>query len=192
MKKDILVNGVIVGSYDATGNDLEDIKAVDEWLKEKGIHEEGSQRDQMHGQANAFAHVANDLYKKGLSKSPFDGKCVSPFVVNATFSIELYLKTIHFSYGNKIRGHHLGALFKDMPKQGIEHYLQASEDIKHKYDLKRTTDIQECLEYISKAFEEWRYIYEYNEIGIQTSEIRFVLHVSHEASCRVYESTKKT
>jgi hypothetical protein len=192
VKKDVLVNGILVGSHETTGDHLADIKAIDSWLKEKGIHEEVTKRDQMHGQANAFAHVANDLYKKGLSKSPFDGKCVAPFIVNAAFSIELYLKTIHFSYGNKIRGHHLAALFKGMPKQGKAHFHAAAEATSHIYDLQRTTNIQECLANINKAFEEWRYIYEHNEIGVQTSEIRFVLHASHEACCRVYESTKKT
>ena len=63
------------------------------------------------GQANAFAEVSNGLYKRDLKNPPFKGSSVPTFEVNASFSIELYLKTIHDVYGNKIRGHHLSIIF---------------------------------------------------------------------------------
>lgn len=91
VKKDILLNGIVVGEHDATGNNLEDAKAVQAILKEKGLYQETTTNDAMFNQANAFATIANDLYKKDLRKSPIKGISISPFIVNAAFSIELYL-----------------------------------------------------------------------------------------------------
>lgn len=111
VKKDIILNGIIVGSYDATDDNEKDMEAVREFLKEKGLHKEVTKNDAMYGQANAFAEVANGLYKRDLKNPPFKGSSVPTFEVNASFSIELYLKTIHDVYGNKIRGHHLSIIF---------------------------------------------------------------------------------
>tara|TARA_R110002111_G_scaffold260216_1_gene331302 strand:+ start:1218 stop:1337 length:120 start_codon:yes stop_codon:yes gene_type:complete len=37
-KKDILLNGIVVGALDATGDNLEDAKAVETLLKEQGLY----------------------------------------------------------------------------------------------------------------------------------------------------------
>ena len=192
VKKDILVNGIVVGEHDATGNNLEDAKAVQAILKEKGLYQEVTTNDAMFNQANAFAAVANDLYKRDLKRSPFKGISVSPFVVNAVFSIELYLKAIHNAYGNKIKGHHLVSIYKGMPKKGKEHFLRAANDIRPRYQLYEGEDIHSCLESLNKSFEQWRYLYEHNELGTELQSIRYTMHTSHEACCRVRESAKKT
>ena len=44
----------------------------------------------------------------------------------------------------------------------------------------------------NKAFEQWRYLYEYDGIGTELQSIRYTMHVSHEACCRVRECIKKT
>lgn len=192
VKKNILLNGVIVGSHESSGNDEKDIEAVRAFLKEKGLHKEVTTNDAMYGQANAFAEVANELYKKNLRKSPYQGSSVPPFVVNAVFSIELYLKAIHDAYSNKIRGHHLSKLYKAMPKKGKEHFINAANDIRHLYKLKEGADIHTCLESLSKSFEQWRYIYEHDRMNTEVQSIRYAMHVSHEACCRARESVRKT
>ena len=191
-KKDILLNGVIVGSYNTTGDNEKDIIAVREFLKKKGLYKEVTLNDAMYGQANAFAEVANNLYENNLKISPYKGSSVPPFIVNAVFSIELYLKTIHDAYGNKIKGHHLVSIYKDMPKKGKDFFTIASNDIKHLYKLKTGADIHTCLESLNKAFEQWRYLYEHDHIGTELQSIRYAMHVSHEVCCRVRESIKKT
>ncbi|MGH1429556.1 MAG: hypothetical protein ACRBB4_00395 [Neptuniibacter sp.] len=192
MKKDILLNGVVVGSHEATGDTVKDAEAVQEILKQKGLYKEVTINDAMYGQANSFAEVANTIYNNDLKKSPFKGGSTAPFVVNAVFSIELYLKTIHHAYGNKARGHHLANLYKGMPKKGKAHFLKASDDIRHLYKLEIGSDIHTCLDSLNKAFEEWRYLYEHNRIGIELQSIRYTMHVSHEACCRVREDVNKT
>jgi len=87
VKKDILVNGIVVGEHDATGDNREDAKAVQTILKEKGLHQEVTTNDAMFNQANAFAAVANNLYKTDLKKPPFKGISVSPFVVKGSTQI---------------------------------------------------------------------------------------------------------
>jgi hypothetical protein len=189
-RKDILLNGVVVGSYDSTGDALEDVKICEEILKEKGLYRETTTNDAMFNQANAFATVSQSLYDGGLKKSPFKGVNVAPFVVNATFSIELYLKAIHNAYGNTIRGHNLAALYKGMPKKGKEHFISAAADVRRYYHLEEGADIYLCLDSLSRAFEEWRYLWENNGIGTEIQSIRYTMHVSHEACCRVRESVK--
>lgn len=73
VKKDILLNGIVVGEHDATGDNLEDAKAVQAILKEKGLYQKVTTNDVMFNQANAFAAVANDLYNRDLKKSPVKG-----------------------------------------------------------------------------------------------------------------------
>ena len=186
------MNGIIVGSYDATDDNEKDMEAVREFLKEKGLHKEVTKNDAMYGQANAFAEVASGLYKRDLKNPPFKGSSVPTFVVNASFSIELYLKTIHDVYGNKIRGHHLSIIFKEMPKKGKEYFLSAANDIRSLYKLKEESDIDTCVELLNKAFEQWRYLYEYERIDTEIQSIRYTMHVAHEACVRVRKSVKKT
>jgi hypothetical protein len=155
------------------------------------LHQEVTTNDAMFNQANAFAAVANNLYKTDLKKPPFKGISVSPFVVNAVFSIELYLKTIHNVYGNTIKGHHLVSIYKGMPKKGKEHFISAANDVRHHYQLYEGADIHTCLESLNKAFEQWRYLFEHNEIGTELQSIRYTMHTSHEACCRVRDSAKK-
>lgn len=192
MKKDILVNGVVVGSHEATGDIEKDIAAVDAFLKEKGLKKDISTAEAMHGGANSFANVAKDIYEKGLKKSPFHGPSLSPFIVNATFSIELYLKAIHAQLGQMKKGHHLANLYKSLPNKAKQHFVESANSVRPFYKLENGVDIHVCLTALSKAFEQWRYFYEYNGISIELQSIRYTMHVSHEACCRVMESAKGT
>jgi hypothetical protein len=189
-KKDILLNGIVVGEHEATGDIREDAIAVQAILKDKGLYQEVSTNDAMFNQANSFATVATDLYKRDLKVSPFKGVSVAPFIVNAVFSIELYLKAIHNAYGNKIKGHHLASIYKGMPKKGKDHFISAANDVRKLYQLPEGSDIHSCLEDLNKAFEQWRYLYEHNEMTTEFQSIRYTMHTSYEACCRVRESEK--
>jgi hypothetical protein len=183
--KEILFNGVLVGTHQSTGDYKKDAEYVHFFLKEIGLVQTVSLSDQIFRQANSFAKVANAIYDNDLKKSPYNGHSICPFVVNATFSIELYLKAIHDFYGRKIRGHHLANLYSKLPNNGKLHYLNAAKDIRSKYELAKDTDISSCLESLSYTFENWRYIYEHNHLETELQSIRYTLHVSFEASCRV-------
>ncbi len=189
--KDILLNGEVVGSYESPGDYQKDFELVQAFLRQKGLLKEVTVNDSMYGQANSFARVANELYEKGLKTSPYKGDCVSPFVVNAVFSVELYLKTIHNVYGNNVRGHHLANIYKEIPDRGKVHVDSAAIDVRGQYNLSAGTDIQSCLDTLSKAFEEWRYLYEQNRISTEVQSIRYTMHVAHEACCRARSDVVK-
>lgn len=110
-----MLNGVVVGSQMASGDHAKDAAAEQAILKEKGLLQETSRNDLMYCQANGFAEVAFNIYNNGLKESASKGGGTAPFLVNATFSIELSAKTIHDAYGNKDRGYHLISLYKGMP-----------------------------------------------------------------------------
>lgn len=191
VKKDIILNGVIVGSHNSTGDNEKDIHDVREFLKTKGLYKEITINDSMYGQANSFAEVAKNLYETHLKKSPIHGSSIAPFVVNASFSVELYLKTIHNAYGNTIKGHHLSSIYKNMPRKGKDLFLAAAQDIYHLYAHAPESDIFTSLESMSKAFEQWRYIFEHERLNIEMQSIRYTMHVAHEACCRVRESIQQ-
>lgn len=192
VKKDILLNGILVGSYEAAGDNQKDAEAAMEILNKKGLLKEVTENDAMYGQANSFAEVANSIYNNGLKKSPYKGSSTAPFVVNAAFSIELYLKTIHNAYSNKIKGHNLAILYKNIPEKGKEIFISASNDVRPLYQLEADADIHSCLESLSNAFEKWRYLYEHNRISTELQSIRYTMNVSFEACSRVRDYINKT
>lgn len=184
-KKDILFNGTVVGSYEATDDEERDAANVYEFLMEKGFIKEVQRHAQIHGQADAFAEVANEIYAKGLSASPYKGTSAPPFVVNATFSIELYLKAVLHFYGQKAWGHHLGELFEKLSPEGKAIFEQAASDVRHLYKLEPGATYAIILQALGKAFEHWRYIFEKEAARVEIQAIRYAMHVSHEASCRI-------
>jgi hypothetical protein len=191
-KKAVLLNGIVVGEVEATGDMETDLQAIQNFLKEKGLHREISTDDAMHGQANSFAEVANGLYKRDLKESPYKGSSLAPFVVNAVFSIEIYLKAIHCVFGNTIRGHNLSAIFKSLNEEGKSIFLLAAEAVRPHYMLEEGVDIIDCLNSLSTAFEDWRYLYENKKLEAEIQSIRYTMHVAFEACCRAREQKAET
>jgi len=188
MKKDILVNGIVIGQYETTGDTKKDYEAALKIIKEKGLDREVTTNDSMFGLANSFAKVAQNIYDDAFKKSPFKGNFMGAFVVNGVFSIELYLKTIHNAYGNNVRGHHLSNIYKGMPKLGKAIFIKAAVDAKPLYNLPEGDDIHSCLEKLSSSFEEWRYLYEKDYLNAEIQSIRYTMHTCHEACVRVREN----
>jgi hypothetical protein len=60
----------------------------------------------MLGQANSFAYVANATYMDLMkNRGPNKPIVAAPFVVNAAFSVEWYLKTLHVTPATNDSGH---------------------------------------------------------------------------------------
>ena len=156
--KDVLLNGIVVGNYKSTGNDKKDIEKAKNILKEKGLWRNIETEEAMFNQAQSFASTANNLYEKDLKKDHKNFYSFAPFVVNAAFSIEIYLKTLHNLYGNKIKGHSLNALYESLSDKGKTHIKKIAEDTRHLYKI--DNDFEYHLSQLDKAFENWRYIYE--------------------------------
>ncbi len=115
-----------------------------------------------------------------------------PFVVNATFSVELYLKAVLDVYGLKVWGHDLGKLFDKLPGEARKVFEQAAIDISPLYKLEPGSNYASILGSLGKAFEQWRYIYENNGMRVEVQAIRYAMHTSHEACCRIRKVEGKT
>jgi len=121
-------------------------------------------------QADDFFNAYQVLAKSGLEMS-------NPAVVNLAFSVELYIKDLHFALKGKApRGHNILELFRKLPEetqQQIRNYPSVQKLVAF-YSMQRfpiyvptdknkrkITDILEQQIYkISDAFEKWRYSYE--------------------------------
>lgn len=187
-KKEVLLNGFVVGEVEATGDFEKDAQVVRDFLKEKGLDREISTDDSMHGQANSFAEVANELYRRNLKHSPYKGNSTAPFVVNAVLSIEIYLKTMHFLFGSVRQTHNLIDLYDRLDDDSKSIFLSAANDIRPRYKLQDGVDIIECLRSLSTAFEDWRYIYENKKLRTEIQSIRYTMHVAYEACSRARET----
>jgi len=184
-KKKLLFNGDEVGEIESNDDFESEIEQVQKLLEAKGFNKQVSETDMIHGQANSFAEVANEIYNQHLNISPFHASSAAPFVVNAVFSIELYLKTMRSHYGEKVRGHNLTSLYNGLRKEAKNILLHAAEDVRPHYDLEPGLSIIETFGDLSRSFEQWRYLYENNGLSISIQPVRFAMHVCHEACCRI-------
>lgn len=189
-KKDVYFNGMLAGSHESTGDPEGDCIAAEKVLKEKGLLEDIPLYKGMYGHANASAAVANELYYTKLRSTPVDGDAICPFIVNATFSAEVYLKAIHSAFGNKVKGHDLSFLYKGMPKRGKVHFEAAAEVIRPLYNLNTDSGVAGCIDQLKEAFVSWRYVYEHEKLETELQMIRYLMHVSHESTCRSIEAVE--
>jgi hypothetical protein len=181
MKKSVLLNGIVVGEVNATG-DLElDAKAAHEFLSEKGLLKERSPKDEIFGSAFAFANTSAHIYENGLKKQPRNGSSIIPFVVNATFAIELYFKALAKKHNVTLRGHELLKLYEKLPQEALN---EIEKVIPKCADDRRISspDIIKYLYELNNAFVDWRYIFEKPKSElIQIEPTIFVMQVLHEA-----------
>jgi hypothetical protein len=180
----LLLNGIYVGEIDVTGNQEQDAAAAIEMLKQKGLHKEPSAIRSMFQQALSFAKTAAYLHEKDLSRSPWNGHSVAPFIVNTAFSIELYLKTLGKIFNKPMKGHDLLTLFDSLPTaahQAIDAVLPACT---RELGPAGNVDLRTCISELANSFVEWRYLHE--RVGQQTAHVDrliFVAKVMDEA-CR--------
>ena len=186
MKK-ILLNGIVVGEYEPTGDVEKDIETVRAYLDERGLRKEISLNDTMFAQANSFAETANLLYSRDLFNSSYKGSTVAPFIVNACFSIEIYLKAIHEAYGESAKGHDLSKLYDNLNESAKITIDSAANDVRPQYTLPMEATFESCLSELNNAFVNWRYVYEHNRLSAEFQSIRCTMHTLFEATCRVRE-----
>ena len=185
VKKRVIVDGVVVGEIEATGDIERDVIATRAFLEKKGLPTEITRNDAMFHQANAFAQLARNIFRASFAHSPYKVSNAAPFIVNATFSLEIYLKTIHQAYGRKIHGHDLAKLFSDLPQEAKTIAFEAAAAIRPQHKPVEGTDLIACLESVGNAFEKWRYLYENDNLLVEMQPLLYATHAAYEACCRV-------
>lgn len=108
-------------------------------------------------QAIGFFNAASRCFAN-VSLSPIqDNSPMTPGVVCAAFSVEMYLKLINLvSTGNLPRGHKLVELFKSLPQVKRDDLTKRFGDPK----------LPELISNVSDAFVTWRYEHEHESLAI--------------------------
>lgn len=191
-KKDVVLNEVIVGHYESTGDDEKDIEISRDILKKKGLWKKQDVVDRMFNQAQSFAYTANQLFKRDIKNHPRKFFSFAPFVVNAAFSIEIYLKTLHKLYGQDIKGHSLSDLYKVLDKRCKSTIKQIAEESRNLYQIEKDQGFGYYLSSLDTAFVKWRYIYEYDVGKIYFLPTIYVMQVLDKTCVEVKKNLEKT
>jgi len=147
-------------------------------------------------QAVSFTNIAADAFEKHLIKTPPDGGAMAPFVVNAVFGIELYLKTLALQHGKTLHGHEIERLFRKLPraaKQEIERQIATlSVTSRWACGINSIDDLQIVLDELDTAFIDWRYLHENTAkaLKITFKPTIFLSEVLHSA-CLTKASTEQ-
>lgn len=183
--KTVLLNGIAVGEVVSTGDIDTDAETVRQFLKNKGLDKEVTSFQAMFNQALAFANTSAYLYERDLRRSPRKGFSAAPFVVNASFSIELYLKALAQRHGIALRGHELTKLHRSLPKKALEAIDAVTPRCAANRNLGEAPRFTDYLKELNNAFVEWRYCYELEKTGaVHIEPAIFVMEVLHE-SCQL-------
>jgi hypothetical protein len=183
--KQVLLNGIVVGEVMSTGDFEKDTERVTQFLKAKGLYKETSLFQAMFSQALAFANTSAYLYKRDLLTTPRRGVSIAPFIVNAAFSIELYLKALAQKHSISLQGHELVVLYEALPSIALQEIQSVMPRCAANRPLGEVPNFQAYITDLNKAFVDWRYCYEKQKLGsIRINPTIFVMEVLHE-SCRL-------
>lgn len=180
--KTIMCNNTPIGYIKDVADRNEAIKLAQELLKSKGLWREISRSESIFNQAQSFANTSAYLYEKDLKSFPKNPQSITPFVVNAAFSAEMYLKCLQEIHGQITESHVLIVLFKSLPNQVKDKINKISKKLESQYKIDQGILFKNHLKNMNNAFVRWRYIYEQNNEYINIQQIIFVLQVLHEVS----------
>jgi len=166
--KSLKLDGVLVGEYLGSDDQDEDIEAARDMLRAKGLYNPPSLSSAMLGQANAFAYVAYaaclDLMK---NRGPLKPIPAAPFVVNAAFSVELYLKTLHVvTTGSNAHAHKLLDLYDSLPDTRQTELQDQAVQVAAEHGEGPQVQLRTLMTMLNDAFVRWRYVYELPRSGI--------------------------
>lgn len=181
-KKEVHHEGIRVGAVDGTGTLEGDAAAAHELLESLVLVKHLSPWMTAFGHARSFANVAITLHRQIILSKMRDMTAVHPFVVNATFSIELFLKALAMKHGEKLWGHELLKLYEGLPQVAREEIQPHVLPCSIKRQLHAAPDLRMFLDELNNAFVQWRYSHESESAcAINLERIIFLLDVFNEA-----------
>lgn len=185
-KKTLYLNNIAVGEVEVTGDTEKDTAAAVALLKQKGLYREIPQAEQMFRGAWAFASVASDIFEKHYRETPPLGFKAIPFVVNAAFSIELYLKTLQEIDGRAKRVHSLLDLYDSLSGARRAEIASAAQTHAPRFAIavRDEQQFRANMRALNSAFVEWRYLHEKKYLGDVQIEPTVVAIIALESVCR--------
>jgi len=180
--KVVLFDNKPIGYVKDVADPKEAAKLALNLLKLKGLWREISKSESIYNQAQSFANTSAYLYEKDLKSLPRNPQSITPFVVNAAFSAEMYLKCLQEIHGQPTETHVLTALFKTLPNKVKDKINKTCKKFESQYKIEQGILFKEHLKNINNAFINWRYIYERSNEYVNITQTIFVLQVLHEVS----------
>lgn len=157
-------------------------RLAQELLKSKGLWRDIPKAEMIYVQAQSFANASALIYEKDLKSLPRNPQGITPFVVNAAFSAEMYLKCLQEIHGEVTESHALTALFKALPNKVKDRINKISKVFESHYKIEQGVLFKDHLKCINNAFINWRYIYERNTEYVSIQQTIFILQVLHETA----------
>jgi len=188
--KTVVVDNKPIGYVKDVADPNEAAKLAQELLKSKGHWRDIPKSESIYNQAQSFANTSAYLYEKDLKSLPRNPQSITPFVVNAAFSAEMYLKCLQEIHGQITESHVLTVLFKSLPNKVKDKINKASKKFESQYQIEQGVLFKDHLKNINNAFVNWRYIYEKSNEYVNIQQTIFVLQVLHEVSA-IERSLKK-
>ncbi|WP_281628734.1 hypothetical protein [Vibrio sp. St2] len=178
--KAVLYNNQCIGYVEDVEDREEAARLAKELIKSKGLWRDIPKYQSIYQQAKSFENTSAYLYAKDLESLPRNPQSITPFVVNAAFSAELYLKCLQELRGSISESHVLTSLFKSLHNKVKDKINKESSLRSKQYKMEQGVLFKDHLKKINHAFVNWRYIYERNTEYINIQQVIFVLHVLHE------------
>jgi hypothetical protein len=180
--KTVMCDNKPIGYVKDVPDQEEAAKLAKKLLQEKGLWRDISKPEMIYRQAQSFANTAAHVYEKDLKSLPRDPQGICPFVVNAAFSAEMYLKCLQQIHGEVTEAHVLTALFKPLPNKVKDKINKICKKLESEYEIEKGILFKEHLKNINNAFVNWRYIYEKHTESVNIQQVIFVLQVLHETA----------
>lgn len=185
--KELKLNGIVVGEYLGSDDTDEDIEAARWSLRDKGLYKPPTLVQAMRGQAEGFTATAHLAYERMRLRGTGDPPTTMvPFIVNAAFAVELYLKTLLRSAGvvPPRQEHELVKLHAQLPSNEQARIEELCVHQTQDFDPGTSDTFSARLVPLNNAFVRWRYAYEYDRAGpVRPRSLILVLAACHEA-CR--------
>jgi hypothetical protein len=130
-------------------------------------------------QAVSFATASRDLFEKYLAGPSPDGKAMEPFVVNAAYAIEVYLKTLHAGTGTRRKEHGILELYDALPQPSKDAIDATAAKLRGEYE--GAGAFRDQLAQLDEGFRKWQEVYESGYLKpIKVHPTVFLMHVLHE------------
>ena len=134
--------------------------------------------------AQCFVETATLLYNTSLKESPRrQPLLIVPFVVNASFACELFLKALAHRGGVSLRGHNLPELLAALPVQERQRLDEAWTAAANLISNEVPEILESVVNKLSNSFVDWRYSHEKDRLSTAScSSILLLLEVFESAS----------
>jgi len=165
MRRTVYLNDVAVGEIECTGTVEGNFRVAHRLLRKLGLKSTASVVDACYESAWQFATTAFDIFSKHEPKDPSLHEQSLPFAVNAAFSIELFLKTLHLIDGAEKRGHKLLGLYNSLPQTRRDAIVVGAREAAPYYHqvVDDESAVRRYVSSLNSTFEDWRYVHELPE-----------------------------